>query len=219
MSFVVNFADNRIRCGGRVDKSDDGLWGFAAVALGLYFDSTVAAARAGAGWAWEVLYRDLAGAVTGYMRGHRAEEVEDLVSETFLSVAKDIHRFTGGERDFRSWVFTIAHRRMLDAWHSQGSLVPPARGRAPVMANATRPRRLSVRRSPEVFVPLAPRARLPLVVPNWLQGMSNRFDFTVGAGNLSGKPCSVWGPAGMTRKSSWECDASIGAARSRPSLP
>ena len=92
--------------------------------LGPYFDSTVSAARAGAGWAWEVLYRDLAGAVTGYLRGRGAEEIEDLVSETFLSVAKDIHRFTGGERDFRSWVFTIAHRRMQDAWRARGRQVP-----------------------------------------------------------------------------------------------
>jgi len=94
------------------------------VTLGPYFDSTLAAARAGAGWAWEVLYRDLAGSVAGYLRGHRAEEVEDLVSETFLSVAKDIHRFAGGERDFRSWVFTIAHRRMQDAWRAKGRQVP-----------------------------------------------------------------------------------------------
>jgi RNA polymerase sigma-70 factor (ECF subfamily) len=46
------------------------------------------------------------------------------VSETFLSVAKDIHRFAGGERDFRSWVFTIAHRRMQDAWRAKGRRVP-----------------------------------------------------------------------------------------------
>ncbi|NTV39574.1 MAG: RNA polymerase sigma factor, partial [Demequinaceae bacterium] len=89
-----------------------------------YFDSTLAAARAGAGWAWEALYRDLAGAVAGYLRGRGADEVEDLVSETFLSVAKDIHRFAGGERDFRSWVFTIAHRRMQDAWRVKGRRVP-----------------------------------------------------------------------------------------------
>ena len=94
------------------------------MALGAYFDSNLAAARAGAGWAWEGLYRDLAGPVAGYLRGRGAEDVEDLVSETFLSVAKDIHRFKGGESDFRSWVFTIAHRRMQDAWRAKGRRVP-----------------------------------------------------------------------------------------------
>jgi RNA polymerase sigma-70 factor (ECF subfamily) len=124
LSFGDVLEDEHIRCGERIDKFDNGLGRFATVTLGPYFESTVAAARSGAGWAWEVLYRDLAGAVAGYLRGRRAEEVEDLVSETFLSVAKDIHRFTGGEREFRSWVFTIAHRRMQDAWRAKGRQVP-----------------------------------------------------------------------------------------------
>lgn len=54
--------------------------------------------------------------------------MEDLVSETFLSVAKDIHRFAGSEGDFRAWVFTIAHRRMQDAWRAKGRQVPLADG-------------------------------------------------------------------------------------------
>ena len=93
-----------------------------------YFDSTLAAARTGAAWAWEALYRDLASVVYGYLRGRGAQDPEDLVSETFLSVAKDIHRFSGNESDFRSWVFTIAHRRMQDAWRVQGRQVPRADG-------------------------------------------------------------------------------------------
>ncbi|NYI40913.1 RNA polymerase sigma factor [Demequina lutea] len=92
------------------------------------FASTLAAARTGAPWAWESIYRDLAGVVGGYLRGRGAPEVEDLVSETFLSVARDIHSFCGDESAFRSWVFTIAHRRMLDAWRSQGRRVPIADG-------------------------------------------------------------------------------------------
>lgn len=92
------------------------------------FASTLAAAGTGAPWAWEAIYQDLAGVVGGYLRGRGAPEVEDLVSETFLSVAKDIHSFSGDESAFRSWVFTIAHRRMVDAWRSQGRRVPVADG-------------------------------------------------------------------------------------------
>jgi len=94
------------------------------VTLKGYFEPTLAAARTGAAWAWESIYHDLAGPVGGYLRGHSAPDVEDLVSETFLSVAKDVHRFRGDEGDFRSWVFTIAHRRMQDAWRSRGRQVP-----------------------------------------------------------------------------------------------
>lgn len=88
----------------------------------------LAAARTGAPWAWEAIYGDLAGPVGGYLRGRGALDVEDLVSETFLSVAKDIHSFSGDESAFRSWVFTIAHRRMQDAWRAQGRRVAVADG-------------------------------------------------------------------------------------------
>ncbi len=91
-----------------------------------YFDTTLAAARAGAAWAWESIYRDMAGGLAGFFRGRGVNEVEDLVSETFLSVARDIHRFTGSESDFRAWVFTIAHRRLVDDWRARGRSVPIA---------------------------------------------------------------------------------------------
>ncbi|WNM25360.1 RNA polymerase sigma factor [Demequina capsici] len=100
------------------------------MSLGDYFDDVLAAARAGGAWAWESLYRDLAGPVTGYLRSRGAPDVEDVVSETFLSVARDIHRFSGDESDFRAWVFTIAHRRMQDAFRKRGRQVPIVDGEA-----------------------------------------------------------------------------------------
>lgn len=78
------------------------------------FEETLAAARQGEDWAWEILYGDLAGPVTGYLRSRGARDPEDVAGETFLQVARDIHRFTGDEASFRSWVFVIAHRRLID---------------------------------------------------------------------------------------------------------
>jgi RNA polymerase sigma-70 factor (ECF subfamily) len=72
------------------------------------------AARGGAPWAFERLYEDLAPAVAGYLRVQRASEPEDLVSEVFLGVFRGLASFHGTEKQFRSWVFTIAHRRLLD---------------------------------------------------------------------------------------------------------
>ena len=83
---------------------------------GVAFDGVLAAAQAGAGWAFEVLYRDLAPAVTGYLRLHGAAEPDDLASETFLNVFTGLAGFSGDEDDLRSWVFTIAHRRLIDDW-------------------------------------------------------------------------------------------------------
>jgi DNA-directed RNA polymerase specialized sigma24 family protein len=84
------------------------------------FNSVLTAARAGADWAWERIYADLAPVVTGYLRGHGAAEPEDLAGETFLHVVRDLPRFEGDERAFRSWVFTIAHRRLIDDRRRRG---------------------------------------------------------------------------------------------------
>ena len=86
------------------------------MAVGAAFDDVLAAARAGGAWAFEVLYRDLSPAVTGYLRLHGATEPDDLASETFLAVFRGLGGFRGDEAALRSWVFTIAHRRLVDEW-------------------------------------------------------------------------------------------------------
>ena len=88
------------------------------------FDSVLSAARAGADWAWERIYADLSGPVIGYLRVHGAAEPEDVAGEVFLQVVRDLPRFAPGagdpERDFRAWVFTIVHRRLLDERRRRG---------------------------------------------------------------------------------------------------
>jgi RNA polymerase sigma factor (sigma-70 family) len=86
------------------------------MATGLAFDDVLAAAQAGAAWGFETLYRDLAPAVTGYLRLHGAAEPDDLASETFLGVFTGLAGFRGDEAALRAWVFTIAHRRLVDDW-------------------------------------------------------------------------------------------------------
>jgi RNA polymerase sigma factor (sigma-70 family) len=86
------------------------------VRTGIAFDDVLAAAQAGAAWAFEVLYRDLSPVVTGYLRLHGAAEPDDLASETFVGVFTGLAGFSGNEDALRSWVFTIAHRRLIDDW-------------------------------------------------------------------------------------------------------
>jgi RNA polymerase sigma factor (sigma-70 family) len=78
------------------------------------FGQILQAARAGAPWAFARLYADLSPAVAGYLRAQRAAEPEDLTSEVFLGVFRGLSSFEGSEAQFRSWVFTIAHRRLQD---------------------------------------------------------------------------------------------------------
>jgi RNA polymerase sigma-70 factor (ECF subfamily) len=84
------------------------------------FDVILEAAKGGEDWAWAAIYRELAGAVTGYLALRGAPEPEDQASETLFDVARNIERFEGDERSFRSWVFVIAHRRLIDARRRSG---------------------------------------------------------------------------------------------------
>jgi RNA polymerase sigma-70 factor (ECF subfamily) len=78
------------------------------------FDDVRAAALAHEPWACRRLYDDYAGRVLGYLRAQGAPEPEDLTSEVFLRVFDRLPQFTGDEPDFRSWLFTIAHRILID---------------------------------------------------------------------------------------------------------
>jgi RNA polymerase sigma factor (sigma-70 family) len=78
------------------------------------FENVLFAARAGAEWAWARIYEELAPSLTGYFRGQGCSEPEDLVAEVLLQVVRGLDGFSGPEPAFRAWVFTIAHRRMVD---------------------------------------------------------------------------------------------------------
>lgn len=84
------------------------------------FTPLLEAAREGSEAAWQEIYDDLAPVVLGYLRANNAPDAEDVLSEVFLQVARDIVRFGGDERGFRSWVFTIAHHRLIDARRHSG---------------------------------------------------------------------------------------------------
>jgi RNA polymerase sigma-70 factor (ECF subfamily) len=83
--------------------------------IGPEFPATLARARAGDEGAWGTLYDDLSGPLLGFLRGRGAPDPEDQLGETFLQVARNLTGFEGDEAGFRSWVFTIAHRRLVDA--------------------------------------------------------------------------------------------------------
>jgi len=78
------------------------------------FAEVLAAAQAGAEWAWARLYRSEAGKILGYLRYRGAIDAENLVGEVFLQVARNIRAFNGSYLQFRSWLFTIAYHCLLD---------------------------------------------------------------------------------------------------------
>jgi RNA polymerase sigma factor (sigma-70 family) len=87
------------------------------------FAELLQGAKDGEPWAWERIFRTYAPPVTGYLALRGADEPEDLTSETLFHVARSIESFTGTEESFRSWIFVIAHRRLIDARRSAGRRV------------------------------------------------------------------------------------------------
>ena len=78
-------------------------------------DDVIAAAANGDDRAFAILYRALAPSVIGYLRGQGATDADGLAGDVFVAVVKGLPRFSGDVESFKSWVFTIAHHRLVDA--------------------------------------------------------------------------------------------------------
>ena len=76
--------------------------------------SVLERARAGSDVAFEAVFHELSAPVAGYLRLNGIGEVDELTNEVFAQVHRGLHRFSGDWGGFRSWVFTIAHHRMVD---------------------------------------------------------------------------------------------------------
>ncbi|MGR2752281.1 RNA polymerase sigma factor [Agromyces arachidis] len=84
------------------------------------FASILAAARAGARWACTELWAAYAPGVAAFLRARGSLEPDDLTSEVFLTVFDRLGAFEGGEAEFRSFVYTIAYRRLTDELRRRG---------------------------------------------------------------------------------------------------
>lgn len=84
------------------------------VTIGEGFPQVLAAAQAGAEWGWQRLYASVAGGVRGYLAAQGAQDADDLTGEALLHLVRGIDRFVGDEAAFRSWVFLVAHHRLID---------------------------------------------------------------------------------------------------------
>ncbi|MFH9608208.1 RNA polymerase sigma factor [Streptomyces sp. NPDC017448] len=61
-----------------------------------------------------VAYRLVQPGLVGYVRGLVGDEAEDVASDAWLDIARDLGRFRGDGAGFRGWTATIARHRALD---------------------------------------------------------------------------------------------------------
>ena len=83
-------------------------------------ETALGAARAGEEWGFVALYRDLQPRLLRYATALVGAEAEDVTAETWLHVARDLHRFDGDVDGFRGWASTICRNRATDARLRQG---------------------------------------------------------------------------------------------------
>ena len=88
------------------------------------FAAVLQAAQLGEAWAFSVLYRDLNGRVLRYFASRAPSVAEDLAAETWVGAARGLSSFDGDEQAFRAWLFTIAHRQLVQHWRDSARRPP-----------------------------------------------------------------------------------------------
>jgi RNA polymerase sigma-70 factor (ECF subfamily) len=78
-------------------------------------DSALTLAQAGDEAGFLELWRQLQPRLLRYLRVLGCPDADDVASETWLQVVRDLRRFSGGEQEFRRWLFTIGRNRAIDA--------------------------------------------------------------------------------------------------------
>jgi RNA polymerase sigma factor (sigma-70 family) len=84
------------------------------VSIGPGFADVLAAAKAGGAWAWEQLFASVERQLRGYLVAQGAGDPENMAGDVLLGAVAGIGGFDGSERQFRSWIFVMAHHRLID---------------------------------------------------------------------------------------------------------
>src|SRR5689334_23602227 len=77
-------------------------------------DDVPAAARLGDEDAFRALYRDVQPKLLRYLRVLVGPDAEDVASDAWLQIARDLGTFRGNLDGFRGWATTIARNRAMD---------------------------------------------------------------------------------------------------------
>lgn len=91
-----------------------GAAGSGAARAGSSFEGALASARDGDEGAFVEIFRNLHPRMLRYLRVLCGPEAEDVASETWLQIARDIRTFVGDWDGFRAWSITIARHRAID---------------------------------------------------------------------------------------------------------
>jgi RNA polymerase sigma-70 factor (ECF subfamily) len=98
--------------------------------------AAVCAAQRGDEGAFRVIYRAVQPGLLRYLRALVGEDAEDVASEAWLQIARDLGSFRGDSDGFRGWAATIARHRAMDHLRRQRRRPDPS---VPIEQLADRP--------------------------------------------------------------------------------
>ena len=96
-------------------------------------DDALADARSGDQQAFAQVYRDLHPRLLRYAAVLVGQDAEDVVSDAWLQIARDLDRFAGDLRDFRAWTARIVRNRAVDHLRAQARRPQHAAGLSSVL--------------------------------------------------------------------------------------
>ena len=76
---------------------------------------SISALQQGDAAAWEWMLAEFSGPIAGYARRMGVVDADDVTGAVLESVARSVGNFSGSHSQFRSWVFSIAHSRIVDS--------------------------------------------------------------------------------------------------------
>lgn len=81
---------------------------------------SIAQLKSGESAAWAWFFEEFSGQIAGYARRMGVNDPEDVTGTVLETVARSVCNFSGSRSQFRSWVFTIAHARIVDESRRRG---------------------------------------------------------------------------------------------------
>jgi RNA polymerase sigma-70 factor (ECF subfamily) len=101
--------------------------------------SAVADAQSGDPDAFRALFRDIQPRLLRYLRALVGDDAEDVASDAWLQVARDLPGFRGDFDGFRGWVATIARHRAIDHLRRRSRRLPTTPVPADELTDLTAP--------------------------------------------------------------------------------
>jgi len=99
-------------------ESPGNMWSRSQRGVATTDTATLERARDGDEAAWADIVRSVGPTLVGYARARGARDPEDVMQDVLVAAASRLASFEGDWSDFRTWVFSIAYRQIVNRYRA-----------------------------------------------------------------------------------------------------